>query len=91
MTEQFLRSCQKFYSLSSNPPGEIMLSVGMQNALGVLMFDSQSPQETDSEFPDPEYRIDIVLQSQVLGLRMPEIEEMYNDIIFAFNVNARLR
>jgi hypothetical protein len=89
MTEQFLGSCQKFYSLSKNPPGEIMLSVGMQNALGVLMFDSQSGQQTDSEFPDPEYRINVVLQSQGLSFRMPEIKEMYNDIIFAFNANAR--
>ena len=88
MTGQFLGSCQKFYSLSKDPPGEIMLSVGMKNAQGVLMFDSQSGQKADSEFPDPEYRIDLVLQSQGLGPRMPEIEEMYNDIIFAFNANA---
>jgi hypothetical protein len=89
MTGQFLGSCQKFYSLSKNPQGEIMVSVGMQNALGVLIFDSQSEQETDSEFPDPEYRIDLVFQSQGLGFRMSEIEEIYNDIIFAFNANAR--
>ena len=91
MAEQFLGRCQDFYSLSKNPPGEIMLSVGMKNAQGVLMFDSQSGRRTDSEFPDPEYRIDLVLQSQSLGARTPEIEEMYNDIIFAFNANACLR
>jgi hypothetical protein len=91
MIGQFLGACQEFYSLSKNPPGEIMLSVGMKNALGVLMHDSESGQKTDSEFPDPEYRIDLVLQSQALGLRMPEIQEMYNDIIFAFNANAQMR
>ena len=88
MTEQFVGRCREFYLLSKNPPGEIMLSVGMKNALGVLMFDSQNAQKTDSEFPDPEYRIDLVLQSQGLGFCMPEIEQMYNDIIFAFNANA---
>ncbi len=91
MTEQFLGSCQSFYSFSKDPPGEIMLSVGVQNALGVLMFDSQSGQKTDSEFLDPEYRIDLVLQSQGLGVRVPEVMAMYNDIIFAFNANARRR
>jgi len=35
-----------------------MLSVGLKNAQGVLMHDSQSAQKTDSPFPDPEYRID---------------------------------
>jgi Putative DNA-binding domain len=91
MIEQFLDACQKCYSLSKNPPGEILLSVGMKNALGVLMHDTISGQSTDSAFPDPEYRVDLVLQSQALGPRMPEIQELYNDIIFAFNANARPR
>jgi hypothetical protein len=89
MIGQFLTSCQRLYSLSKNPPGEIMLSVGMRNALRVRMFDSQSKQKADSDFPDPEYRIDLVLQSQAIGSHMPQIEEMYNDIIFAFNAGAQ--
>jgi hypothetical protein len=91
MTGQFLETAKKFYSLSKNPPGEVMLSVGMKNALNVLMYDSDSAQKTDAPFPDPEYRIDLVIQSQSLGFRMPEIEELYNDIIFAFNANALQR
>jgi len=91
MTGQFLETAKKFYSLSKNPPGEVMLSVGMKNALNVLMYDSDSAQKTDALFPDPEYRIDLVIQSQSLGFRMPEIEELYNDIIFAFNANALQR
>ncbi len=88
MTAQFLGSCQTFYALSKNSPGELILSVGLKNALCVKMYDEQSRQKSDSEFPDLEYRADLVLRTQEIGSRMPEIEEMYNDIIFAFNANA---
>ena len=76
------------HALSKEPPGEIVLSVGMKNAEGVLMHDSHSAQKTNAPFPDPEYRIDTVLETKDLGFRMPALEDLYNDIIFAFNANA---
>ena len=88
MIGAFLENAKSFCSLSKEPPGEVMLSVGMKNAGGVLMRDTFSDQKTDTEFPDPNYRVDLVVQVQQLGLRMPEIDELYNDIIFAFNANA---
>lgn len=84
----FLESCHQFYKRSKEPPGQIMLSFGVKNAKGVMMHDSQSAQKSDAPFPDPEYRIDTVLESEDMGIRMPMLEELYGDIIFAFNANA---
>ena len=88
MIEAFLGSCHRFYKLSKEPPGQVMLSFGVKNAKGVLMHDTQCAQKTDSPFPDPEYRIDTVLESGDIGIRMPMLEDLYGDIIFAFNANA---
>ena len=66
-----------------------MLSFGVKAAQGVMMHDSQSAQKSDAPFPDPEYRVDAVLEREDIGSRMtPVIEELYGDIIFAFNANA---
>ncbi len=88
MIESFMGSCHQFYSRSKEPPGQIKLSFGVKHAKGVLMHDSQRAQKSDSPFPDPEYRIDTVLESGDIGSRVPMLEELYGDIIFAFNANA---
>jgi hypothetical protein len=55
-----------------------ILGVGLIHAMRScakrLCWHSQRGQKTDSAFPDPEYRVDLVLQSQGLGFRMPEIK-----------------
>ena len=66
-----------------------MLSFGVRDAQGVMMHDSQNGQKSDAPFPDPEYRVDAVLEREDIGSRKtPIIEELYCDIIFAFNANA---
>lgn len=88
MIGAFLGSSHQFYQLAKEPPGQIMLSIGVKNANGVLMHDSQCAQKSDAPFADPEYRIDTAFEYRDFEIRMPLLEELYGDIIFAFNANA---
>ena len=74
--------------MSNSAPGEVMLSVGLKNAQDAMMYDNFSRQKTDSPFPDPEYRIDTILNVEQIGIRMRVVDEVFNDIIFAFNAGA---
>ena len=89
MADQVLRTSDSFYKQSKARPGELMISMGMKNALDVLMHDSQSAQKSNAPFPDPEFRIDRIIDSEsILAKGVNAIKEMFDDIGFAFNAFA---
>ena len=89
MASAFLESCQEFYKQSKNPPGEVLISIGLKNVFGSFMWDSSRGLKSNVPFMDPEYRIDHVLDAQnLLGARGESLNEVFSDIAFAFNAHA---
>lgn len=92
MAAGLLEGCHHFYTQSKNPPGEIMFSIGINNAFRLFMQDSLKGRKSDAPYIDPEFRIDQVLDSQnILANRMESLTTMFDDISFAFNADAVVR
>ena len=91
MARDVFEGLSKFYKAANQLSGEIIISVGMSNALGVLMQDSIAGKKSDALFPDSEYRIDRVFDSElILKNDKTVIEAMFEDIAFDFNAHAVL-
>lgn len=89
MAKSFMESCKQFYSQSNNPPGEVLVSIGVRNANQLYMQDTYKGKKSNAPFIDPEFRIDEILDCQdILASRTEALDSALNDIVFAFNAHA---
>lgn len=90
MARYFIESCCRFYEDDETArPGEVIVSIGVKNALGLLMHDTVARRRSNAGFPDDEYRIDMVVPAEVLiARRVAAIAPIFEDIRFGFNAGA---
>ena len=82
-------SCKFYEDKTSTPPGEVMISLGIRNSLGLLMSNSLKGWKSSAEFPDEEFRaVKVVQVEELIQSRAGCIESLLDETEFAFNVWA---
>jgi hypothetical protein len=87
LVKRVLESCQLFYSKSKDAPNQLLLSVGIKNSMWVWMHNSYTGHKSCAEFVDPEFRIDFPLNANDILTQNMQIDELYYNILFAYNVH----
>ena len=91
LAESLLRASNEFYRQSKERPGQLQVTMGMKNALGVMMYDDKAGKKSNAAFPDLEHRIDRVFDvDEIMDDHDSVIESLFGDIAFAFNARAVL-